>query len=41
MEDTKKMLDELLVEDPLTQQIVAMKDEQARLKKKSRSPDED
>ena len=33
MEDTKKKLEEVLVEDPLTQQILAMKEEQARLKK--------
>ena len=33
MEYTKKKLDEVLIEDPLTQQIVEMKNEQARLKK--------
>ena len=33
MEDTQKKLDEVLIEDPLTQQIVEMKNEQARLKK--------
>ena len=33
MEDTKRKLDELLVEDPLTKQILQMKEEQGRLKK--------
>ena len=33
MGDTKSKLDEVLVEDPLTQQSLAMKEEQARLKK--------
>ena len=33
MEDTQKKVEEVLVEDPLSQQIQAMRDEQARLKK--------
>ena len=33
MESTKKKLEDVLEEDPLTKQILAMKDEQVRLKK--------
>ena len=36
LETTRRKLDEVLMEDPLTQEILEMKNEQARLKRTSR-----
>ena len=40
IETTKKKVDEILVEDPLTQKILDMKKEQARLKKERLSSED-
>ena len=39
LQNTKRKLDEILTDDPLTQHILDMKHEQARLKKRSRNSD--